>query len=410
MSKRIFQPSEILLPKQDSLEKWSVIACDQFTSDPEYWKNVEELVGTTESSLRLILPEFSLQKDNSDRIAEIHSMMRKYHMGEVFDFYDNALIYVERTLKNGNIRPGIVGVIDLEEYDYSFGANTSIRPTEKTVLERIPPRKMVRSNASLELSHTILFYSDEQDRLVNYIHTIKEHLRLLYDFDLMMGGGHISGWLLQGEYVEKIINLFLEYQVSVEERGGVILAVGDGNHSLATAKSCWEDTKKQLTRKEWSGCPERFAMVEIENLFDQSLEFEPIHRLVTKTNPVELIGFLQHEIGCKEGYPIPWVSGSERGYLFVKVLDGDLPLTVLQDALDKWVRGHSGEIDYIHGEKSLIDLTMETDSVGFILPKIEKEHFFQKIGDSGVMPRKTFSIGHAEEKRYYLESRVIEKI
>lgn len=252
MGKLLFQPCNILLPKTDSYEKWSVIACDQFTSEPQYWEQTRSEIGNCKSAIDLILPEAYLLEDNSEKICAIHDTMNRYLSEDSFQIIENSFIYVERTLLNGDIRPGLVGVIDLDDYSFEKGAESRIRPTEKTVVERIPPRKMVRENAPIEMPHIILFYNDKEDRFTSYIQERKEALEEVYDFDLIMGGGHISGWAIQGEDVEKIKELFSAYQTTVEGEcskhrlNPMILAVGDGNHSLATAKACWEDLKKKL--------------------------------------------------------------------------------------------------------------------------------------------------------------------
>ena len=413
MGKSLFQPCNILLPKTDSYEKWSVIACDQFTSEPQYWEQTRSKIGDCKSALDLILPEAYLSKDNSEKICEIHDSMNRYLSEEFFQVIENSFIYVERTLLNGDIRPGLIGVIDLEEYSYEKGVESRIRPTEKTVVERIPPRKMVRENAPIEMPHIILFYNDKEDRFTSYIQERKATLKEIYDFDLIMGGGHISGWAIQGEDVEKINELFSAYQTTAEDEcsknklNPMILAVGDGNHSLATAKACWEDLKKQLPKEKRVNHPARYALVEIENIYDKSLQFEPIHRIVQYTNTDAFLEYLQNTICCEYGYPIQWHRQDESGCLYLNVRDGELPLAVFQDALDKWLAENPGEVDYIHGEQSLLKLAEQEDAIGFLMPEIEKGQFFLDIMKTGVLPRKTFSLGHAEEKRYYLEARRI---
>ena len=413
MSKLLFQPCDILLPKTEEYRKWSVIACDQFTSEPQYWENVRNEIGDNESTLNLILPEAYLSKDNSEKIHAIHNSMNQYLLEDFFQIIEKSFIYVERTLRNGSVRPGLIGVIDLEDYSYEDGTQSKIRPTEKTVVERIPPRKMVRGNASLELSHIILFYNDKKDRLTEYLRNHKESFKKLYDFDLIMNGGYIRGWAVQKQYAEDIKELFYSYQESVESESlennlnSMVLAVGDGNHSLATAKSCWEDLKKKLPQEQLNSHPARYAMVEIENIYDESLQFEPIHRIVQKTNTAALIEFLQNTICCEGGYPIHWHHQNESGCLYLNIQDGELPLAALQQALDKWLDNNPGELDYIHGEQALKKLADKEKSIGFIMPDIDKNRFFSNIINAGILPRKTFSLGHAEEKRYYLETRKI---
>lgn len=413
MSKLLFQPFDILLPRTEDYRKWSVIACDQFTSEPQYWEQARKEIGNCKSTMNLILPEAYLSKDNSEKIYAIHNSMNRYLSEDFFQIIEKSFIYVERTLRNGSVRPGLIGVIDLEDYSYEDGAQTKIRPTEKTVVERIPPRKMVRDNASLELSHIILFYNDKEDRFIEYLRSQKESLNKLYGFDLLMNGGHIEGWTVQNQYAENIKELFCSYQEETESESlenklnPMVLAVGDGNHSLATAKSCWEDLKKQLPQEKWSRHPARYAMVEIENIYDNSLQFEPIHRIVQNTNTAALLEYLNRSICCEGGYPIKWCCRDEIGCLYLNVQDGELPLAVFQDGLDKWLTEHPGDLDYIHGEQSLLKLSKQENAIGFLMPDIDKNQFFINIMKAGILPRKTFSLGHAEEKRYYLETRKI---
>lgn len=413
MGKSLFQPCNILLPKTDSYEKWSVIACDQFTSEPQYWEQTRNEIGNCKSTLDLILPEAYLSKDHSESICAIHDTMNRYLSEDSFKIIENSFIYVERTLLNGDIRPGLIGVIDLEEYSYDKGMESRIRPSEKTVVERIPPRKMVRENAPIEMPHIILFYNDEEDRFTSFIQKRKAALKEVYDFDLIMGGGHISGWAIQGKDADKIKELFSSYQIYIEDEcskhglNPMILAVGDGNHSLATAKDCWEGLKKQLPKENWENHPARYAMVEIENIYDKSLQFEPIHRIVQNANTDALLEYLQNTICCENGYPIQWHRQDESGFLYLNVQDGELPLAVFHDALDKWLNDHPGNIDYIHGEQSLLKLAEQKYTVGFLMPEIDKSQFFMDIMQNGVLPRKTFSLGLSQEKRYYLEVRKI---
>ena len=413
MSKSIFNTCDILLPNTVSYHNWAVIACDQFTSEPQYWEKTKAEIGDRKSALNLILPEAFLSKDNSKAVVRIHDSMKQYLLEGYFKEIQNAFVYVERTLQNGDIRPGLIGIIDLEDYSFEQGTESKIRPTEKTVVDRIPPRKLVRDNAPLELPHIILFYNDDKDRITNYIQNHKDSLEELYDFDLIMGGGHITGWAIQNHDAEEIKKLFSAYQSFIENEYSkinlkpMILAVGDGNHSLATAKACWEDLKRHLPKEHWNNHPSRYAMVEIENIHDKSLRFEPIHRIIQNTNTSELLNYLQNNICCENGYPIRWQSMNEAGFIYLKLQEGELPLAVLQDALDKWLMDNPGEIDYIHGENTLLKLVKQENAIGFLMPDIDKTKFFIDIMKTGVLPRKTFSLGHAEEKRYYLEARRI---
>lgn len=408
---KTFKKADILLPKTDEMEKWAVIACDQFTSQPEYWAKVKASVGDAISSLDLILPEVELEQLSDARIAEINSAMADYLARDVFAVYENAYVYVERTLLNGTIRRGIVGAVDLEEYDYSSGATSNIRATEKTVVERIPPRKRIRENAPIELPHVLLLCDDGEKRLIESIAGNKNSLPMLYDFELMEKGGHITGWLVQGEAADLFDRALDEYAASAPERyrdldgTPLLFAVGDGNHSLATAKACYEALKAS-TSDDLSDHPARYALVELGNIHDDSLEFEPIHRIIKHTDPDVLLKAIDETLGVGD-CPIEWVSGGKKGTLMLPLRSGELPVGVLQAFLDDYLKDHAGTIDYIHGDDTVRELASDDDSIGFLLPAMEKSDLFRGIVAGGVLPRKTFSMGHAEEKRYYLEARKI---
>ncbi|MBQ0108294.1 MAG: DUF1015 domain-containing protein, partial [Phascolarctobacterium sp.] len=270
--------------------KWSVIACDQFTSDADYWRQVEQKVGVEPSTLRLILPEIYLNGDYSGRIVDINATMQKYLQDGIFQEYADSYVYVERTLLNGDIRRGVVGVVDLENYDVAPDTQTAIRPTERTVLERIPPRKKIRENAALELSHILLLCDDTEDLLLGYLESNKDKSPLLYDFDLMQGGGHLRGYLVQGEMAKKFAARITRYETKCREKGdnALLYAVGDGNHSLCTAKAYYEAEKADGGKNLRS----RYAMVELENIQDTSQKFEPIHRIVTDVDVTEILAEL----------------------------------------------------------------------------------------------------------------------
>lgn len=406
-----FVPADILLPRTAELEKWAVIACDQFTSQPEYWRRVRAFVGDAPSALKLILPEAELDGGYERRIPEIHEQMRRYLDGGLFAQYREAFVYVERSLCDGTLRRGLVGAVDLERYDYGSDAQTPVRATERTVVERIPPRKKIREHAALELPHVLLLCDDEQERIIEPMTAEKESLPLLYDFTLMEQGGRIAGYLVQGEAAQRVLRSLEEYEKSAAQRdrapGGeaVLYGVGDGNHSLATAKACWEELRQGLSAEERESHPARFALVELENLRDPCQQIEPIHRIVKHTDAPALLRAAQREIGAAQGVPIPWYSGAESGTLPLDTEDGELPVSVLQSFLDGYLAAHPGEIDYIHGEEALRTLAGDEDAVGFLLPAIGKDELFRGIAAGGVLPRKTFSMGQALDKRYYLEAR-----
>ncbi len=409
----LFEPADILIPKVEEMEKWAVIACDQFTSQPEYWERVENYVGDAKSSLKVIFPEAKLGEESKDMVVKIKETMETYLAEGSFDEYKNALIYVERTLLDGSIRKGIVGAINLDEYDYSPHSLSGIRATEKTVVERIPPRKVIRENAVIELPHILLFSDDEKDLMCGYLESVKEKLPLLYDFDLMEDGGHISGRLVSGEQVTAFTEKMEAYGDFIAEKYKdskkvpMMFAVADGNHSLATAKACYEDIKLKNPEKDLLNHPARYALVELVNIHDEAQKFEPIHRIVKNVDVQALLGALILDSCAEEGYPVKWYSGEKHGTIYLDPDKGQLPIGILQNFLDEYLSVHLGVIDYIHGEDVLKGLAKEANSIGFELPVIDKNRFFKGIIEDGVFPRKTFSTGHAQEKRYYLEARKI---
>ena len=409
----LFEPANILIPKMETMEKWAVIACDQFTSQPEYWERVAEYVGEDKSALKLIFPEAKLGEESSDMVEEIKVTMESYLADGTFAEYEDSLIFVERTLLDGSIRKGVVGAINLDEYDYSSYSLSGIRATEKTVVERIPPRKVIRENALVELPHILLFSDDEKDFMCGYLESVKEELPLLYDFDLMEGGGHITGRLVKGEYLacftEKMeaYGDFIVHKYRDSKKVPMMFAVADGNHSLATAKACYEDIKLKNPGVDLSNHPARYALVEVVNIHDEAQKFEPIHRIVKNVDVNAILGALILDSCAEEGYPVRWYSGEKHGVVYLDPAKGQLPIGILQNFLDEYLSVHLGVIDYIHGEDVLKELSKEPNSIGFELPVIDKQKFFHGIIEDGVFPRKTFSTGHAQEKRYYLEARKI---
>ena len=405
-----FIPANILLPKVSSMEKWAVIACDQFASQPEYWAQAQSLVGDAPSTLQLILPEAYLGDHDDQRIAAINTAMQSYLDQGLFTCYENAFVYVERTLLNGSIRRGVIGAVDLDQYDYSPASSSAIRATEKTVVERIPPRMNIRRDAPIELPHVLLLCDDEKKALLESVADQKDNLPLLYDFDLMQGGGRIRGWLVQGDAAETFCKALNDYTNRCCEKFGdspVLYAVGDGNHSLASAKGCYEELKANNPGVDLSGHPARYALVELENIHDESQQFEPIHRVIFHTDPGKMLKALKETACAKEGCPIRWFSGAESGTVYLNAKNGQLPIGVLQNFLDDYLKENPGETDYIHGDDALEQLAKADNAIGFLLPAMEKGQLFTGIIADGVLPRKTFSMGHAQEKRYYLEAKKI---
>lgn len=414
-----FLPANILIPQVDSMEKWAVIACDQFTSDPAYWARVAETAGDAPSTLRLILPEAELgTPQEAAHTEEINRTMEAYLANGLFRTYENSFVYVERTLQNGSVRKGLVGMVDLEAYDYNPGSTSAVRATERTVTERIPPRQRVRRNASLELPHILLLCDDDRKVLLEPIGAKKESLTKLYDFDLMEGGGHITGYLVSGEEAAAFEDRLTAYTAACPEKyqdlpgASLVFAVGDGNHSLATAKACWEKLKPTLPEAERETHPARYALVELVNLHDESLEFEPIHRVLFGVEPKKLLeAFLAAYPGAHygegEGHQISYILPGEKGVITVPNPTAQLEVGTLQSFLDKYLEANGGKIDYIHGADVVEQLASQPDSIGFLLPAMGKDQLFPTVIFDGALPRKTFSMGEAHDKRFYLEARKI---
>ncbi|MFA6518240.1 MAG: DUF1015 domain-containing protein [Candidatus Shapirobacteria bacterium] len=388
----------ILLPKEGvDMSKWAVVACDQFTSEPEYWAGVERLVAEVSSTYKITLPEVYLESpDKQERIKEINEEMKKYLDEEVLEEKFEGFVLVERTLKSGKERRGLMVALDLEKYDYHKGSKTLIRATEGTVEARIPPRLEIRKEALIELPHIMVLINDKEKNVIEK--TRGEEV--IYDFDLMMNGGHVRGWKIMDEReIEKIAEA-LEKLISSD---GFLFAMGDGNHSLATAKAHWNNLKTTLSNQEQETHPARFALVELVNVYDDGLEFEPIHRLVYKVESDKLIKFLE---GDGEEVAVIMPEGGKK--IRIKNRGSNLPVGNLQILLDKYLEENpETKIDYIHGREAVEKLASELQGVGFILPGMDKLDLFPTVEKDGALPRKTFSMGEAQEKRYYLEARKI---
>lgn len=397
---RCFLPADILLPHNCDLQKWSVIACDQYTSQPQYWDCVENFVADAPSTLHMFFPESRLHSITDDKIAQYQKNMKNCLDTGILQTFLNSYIYVERTLKNGVVRQGIVGMIDLEYYDYDPKENTKIFATEETVLQRVPPRVALRKEAELEFSHTVMFCNDPSCTLIESVRQKCDTLRKLYDFNLMYDGGNVRGYLLDGENAKQFSQAIDAYELTQP------YLVGDGNHSLVTAKLCYESLKASDPCADWSNHPARYAMVELENIHSSAMVFEPIYRILVCSDPEQFISAF-----CKlddpNGAPVNWVLGDREGTVRLATGGNILLIEKLQEFLDDWIQREGGAIDYIHGSNAVRELAKQKDTVGFILPDFNKCILFPYILSGKVMPRKTFSIGHADEKRYYLEGRRI---
>ena len=414
-----FKPADILLPRGCDLSLWSVVACDQYTSRPEYWQRVEDRVGRAPSALRLILPESCLEGPNVETdIMEINNTMSRYLREGRFQEYPDSLVYVERTLDSGKVRRGLVGMVDLAAYDYEPGADAAVRATEGTVLSRIPPRVAVRKNAPIELPHVMLLADDPNQALIEPLSAQTGEMEPLYDFQLMERGGRVKGWRLTQDQMAAVAQTLQGMRAQADrERGGLLFAVGDGNHSLATAKECYERRKGLTDPVQWPGLPSRYALCELVNLHDSSLEFEPIHRVVFGVKPEELLDALISYYpsavqGRAGGHVLPFVINRwSQGEATVTQPQAQLPVGTLQNFLDDYIAAHpKARVDYIHGADEARALAGEReDAVAFLLPPMDKSDLFPTVVHDGVLPRKTFSMGEAHDKRFYLEARKIRK-
>ena len=385
-----FYPADILLPECEH-ERWSVVACDQFTSEPHYWEQTAKITDGVPSTYKLVLPEAYLSPDNSCRINAINGEMAKYLDEGLFKEYKDAMIFVERTLPRGKVRYGIVGAVDLEEYDFSVGSKSLIRATEGTVLERIPPRVEIRRDAPLELPHIMLLIDDIERTVIEPLKNAD--LPVLYDFELMQGGGHLKGSLIPKEMQADILCALQTLKENAGE-DPLLFAVGDGNHSLATARTCYLNDPTELNR---------YALVEVVNIHDDALEFEPIYRVLFNVDTRDFISKLNVEF--TEGpKTIEWYTKDNKG----KVCTTGLTVGSLQPFIDKYIKENPDVVcDYIHGIDSTLSLCKEDNRVGLIFDGMDKGELFPFVCDKGSLPRKTFSMGEAESKRYYCEARKI---
>ena len=414
-----FRPADILLPQNCAYDKWAVVACDQYTSQPDYWQRVEERVGGAPSALRLILPESCLDGPNVETdIMDVNNTMTRYLREERFKLLPDALIYVERRLDNLQVRRGLVGMVDLEQYDYERGSQAAVRATEGTVMARIPPRVAVRKNAPLELPHVMLLADDPQRTVIEPLTARKDQMELVYDFDLMERGGHLTGWKLDQESMARVAAALAglsDPQVFQNRYGDapvMVFAVGDGNHSLATAKECYERQKKLTPKEQWDKLPARYALCELVNLHDSALEFEAIHRVLFGVEPEQVIQAMVQAFpgafrGEGEGHVLHYVHAGGQGAITIPKPAAQMEVGTLQPFLDQYVKDHKLRIDYIHGADVARTLAARPGNLAFLLPAMQKEQLFPTVIHDGALPRKTFSMGEAHDKRFYLEARKI---
>lgn len=420
-SKKVcFGATDIMLPDFNKVDgtKWAVIACDQFTSEREYWEDAERMIGGQPSTLSLMIPEVYLS-ETEKLIPLVHGAMKEYE-NSVLSVHRDAMIYLERTQSDGRIRRGIIGAVDLEAYDYTKGAASPVRATEGTVIERIPPRVAVRRDATLELPHVMMLIDDGERKVIEPLSAQTDDMELAYDFDLMLGGGHVNGYFVNKEKQNAIVEALasLETDAAMKEKYGdgvaapLLFAVGDGNHSLASAKAAYEEVKAKIGADAAKDHPARYALCEVVNLHDEALDFEPIYRVVFGADADDLVKELKCYAAGLNG------NGAKQTVLCIKgdkeeVVDFVNPtqqLTVgtLQSFLDEYKKNHADiEIDYIHGEDSLRALAAQDGAIGFLFDGMSKDELFKTVIFDGALPRKTFSMGHARDKRYYLECRKI---
>lgn len=414
-----FKKANILLPKNTDMTKWSVVACDQYTSEPEYWKEVESIVGNNPSTLNLTLPEVYLESDNvNERITKINDNMDKLLNKGFFTELPNSMVYVERTQSDGKIREGLIGAVDLEDYSYELGSKTLIRATEKTVIERIPPRVKVRENASLELPHIMILIDDEKKEIIENLKSKVTPSDIVYDFDLMQNGGHIKGYKLNDNTMDEVLNKLesladednFKKKYNITDKKVLLFAMGDGNHSLATAKACYENLKKKIGLEKALKSKARYALVELVNLHSTALEFEAIHRVLFNIDKEKLLNSLYNYYKINEegnGQEFTLVVDNTLKTLYIENPKSNIAVGSIQMFLDDYLKENEGKIDYIHGEETTKELSNKETNIGFIFKPMQKEELFKTVIIDGVLPRKTFSMGHAYDKRYYLEARKI---
>ena len=373
----------ILLPAPGvDLNKFAVVACDQHVSDPAYWEAVEAYVGDAPSALRLMLPEAYLEKpDRAARVEAINAAMKSYLEKGLLREVGEGFVYLHRTISTG-VRHGLMMALDLEQYDYTPGAKSLIRATEQTIPERLPPRVEIRKGAVLELPHIMVLVDDPENLLLGTLEQALPQLTQCYDFDLMQQSGHLTGWLVQQE--ELLARLADILGTLCRKGDGLLFAMGDGNHSLATAKACWEQLKPTLSGSERECHPARYALCEIVNLHDEAMVFEPIHRVLFSVDEKAL----ERETGIT-AQSMP-------------------PLQQLQPLLDEYLTAHpETKIDYVHGSKAALELGAREGNLALLMPPFDKSSLYDIVRSDGVLVRKSFSLGEAPDKRFYLEARKI---
>ncbi len=421
---------DILLPnKSVDLTKWTVVACDQYSSEPEYWHTVEKIADGAKSAYNLIFPEAYLEDGRDDEIiASINKNMDAYVNDGTFTEYKETMIATKRITSDGRERKGLVVALDLEKYDYSVGSQTLIRATEGTIIDRIPPRVKIRKDALVELPHIMVLIDDPDKNIIEPV--FENATKEVYNFDLMQNSGHLTGYAIDDKEVitdfakklEKLAdkNLFTSKYNAEENHGPLLFAMGDGNHSLATAKSIWETLKAEKGFDAVKDSNARYALIELINLYDESLDFEPIHRVVFNVDADKMLNDMDAyytSVGAKvslvdkkptaEGQVAEYFTANKSGFIFIENPASQLEAGSIQDFIDDYLSKNEGTVDYIHGEDSTKELGTKPNNIGILLPAMSKHALFKTVIFDGSLPRKTFSMGEAADKRFYLEARKI---
>ncbi len=417
---KIIRPADILVPANCNMAKWSVVACDQFSSQPEYWDALDQYVGDAPSTLRLMLPEAYL--DRRDPFAEaktINATMRRYLEGGVFRTLPASYVYLERTQTDGKVRRGLMAALDLEAYDYSAASASPIRATEGTVPDRLPPRVRVRRDAPLEMPHIMVLMDDPQNAVLGSLEARKSAFPKLYDFDLNCGGGHLRGWQVSGDDAAALERALDAYAQAIRERykgtAPAMFAIGDGNHSLAAAKNCWEELKKaDLSPERLERHPARFSLVELVNIHDDAIVFEPVHKVLFDTDAGAFLDKVKafwagRGQATGAGHPLRLLAEGREEPLTVGGLTIGQLIGAAEEFCQSYIAAHGGRIDYIHNDDTALEMGKRPAGAAILLPKMQKNELFPSIIRSGPFPKKSFSIGHAEDKRYYLECRKIQE-
>lgn len=403
MNKRIVVAPHILLPRKGTdMSAYAVIACDQFTSQVEYWNDLKDMIGDKLSTFHMIYPEAYLEStDQNEYIQKINQNIDSYLKDNLLVDMGECFVLVERVTTYGVRRLGLVISVDLEEYSYERGVPCSIKASEATIIERIPPRLKIRKDAPIELPHTLLLFDDKEKSNIEQLYAKRKELDLLYDFELNQNGGHIRGYLVKD--TEAVIKKFND--IYKKNNNGLMFIVGDGNHSLATAKAHWENIKKTLTKEEQENHPARFALVEANNVYDDGIIFEPIHRILFNA------GNFQNELNALDGDgSLAYSYSKKEGKKAIKTPKSAAETyQIIQKLIDKNLKENPEmKVDFIHDESSVLEIADKNpDSLAIVMPALGKSDIFDFVAKDMVLPRKSFSMGHASEKRYYLEAKKI---